>query len=279
MSHGETVEPPLAPIALHPSELIKDPFTYRGKRIRFDVTEYPVLFDNNLISYMTYDGPPGILEQIIPRGLKFKKMFSPTDQLYDVMAVSQGGILSRGTEHNDVISLGELLVKVPSGQAELDTKRPWIVEPLGTVEGTNGFGAAISVPTVRFSTYWVPPQQLQQPPTQLEGAAQLAVDLVRGHIKPTEALITLGPNFEDWSWSSYSNGQCDGCLHVTGRLRVATSDAINPAYSSNGQQNYIVEDWDVDLGAKTVRIARTFRGDIPVPDSEQVPSKYFDIVK
>jgi hypothetical protein len=157
--NSDTNEPPLADVVLHPNELIKDPFSNRGKRIRLDVAEYPVLFENNLIRYMMYTGPPGIGEQLTPKGVRFKRMFSPTYQLYDVTAVSQGGLLSRGTSYNDVISLGELLVRVPSGQAELDAKRSWVVEPLGTVEGTNGFGATISIAAVRFSAYYDPQTQ------------------------------------------------------------------------------------------------------------------------
>ena len=102
--NSDRSEPPLAAVFLHPNELIKDPFSNRGKRIRLDVTEYPVLFEKNLIRYMMYTGPPGIGEQLTPRGVRFKKMFSPTDQLYDVTAVSQGGYLSHGTTSNEVVS-------------------------------------------------------------------------------------------------------------------------------------------------------------------------------
>src|ERR1035441_4169668 len=157
--YSDKNEPPLADVVLHPNELIKDPFSHRGKRIRLDVAEYPVLFENNLITYMTYNGPPGVGELLTPRGVRFKRMFSPTDQLYDVTAVSQGGLLSHRTAYNDVVSLGELLVKVPSGQGELETKRSWVVEPLGTAEGTNGFGATISIAAVRFSAYYDPQTQ------------------------------------------------------------------------------------------------------------------------
>lgn len=151
--------PPLAPVALHANEFIKNPFANRGKRIRLDVTEYPVLFENNLIRYMEYTGPPGIGEQLTPRGVRFKRMLSQEEQIYDVTAVNQGGMLSQGTSFTDVISLGELVVKVPPGQGELDSKRSWVVEPLGTIDGTNGFGASISVAVVRFWAYYDPQTQ------------------------------------------------------------------------------------------------------------------------
>jgi hypothetical protein len=82
-------EPPLADVVLHPNELIKSPFSNKGNRIRLDVAEYPLLFENNFIRYMTYTGAPGMGEQLTPRGVRFKRMFSPTDQLYDVIAVSE----------------------------------------------------------------------------------------------------------------------------------------------------------------------------------------------
>lgn len=151
--------PPLAPVALHANEFIKNPFANKGKRIRLDVTEYPVLFENNLIRYMEYTGPPGIGDQLTPRGLRFKRMLSPEEQIYDVTAVNQGGLLSHGTSFTDVISLGELVVKVRPVQNELDTKRPWVVEPLGTIDGTNAFGAPISVAAVRFWAYYDPQTQ------------------------------------------------------------------------------------------------------------------------
>ena len=60
---------------------------------------------------------------------------------------------NRRNLRDDEMSLGERLVKVPHERGELNTVRLWIVEPLGTPEGTNGFGALVSVPVIQFWEY------------------------------------------------------------------------------------------------------------------------------
>jgi len=50
--------------------------------------------------------------------------------------------------------LGQLVVVLPPGRRDLDFGRYWEVEPLGVIEGTNGFGTPIQVPEVRFWRYW-----------------------------------------------------------------------------------------------------------------------------
>ena len=79
-------------------------------------------------------------------GLRFNRMVSEDTALYDVMALDS-------TNHMDSEMIGQIAVIVSQGQEELDLGRYWEVEPLGIAEGTNTFGATLTVPRVRFWRY------------------------------------------------------------------------------------------------------------------------------
>jgi len=50
--------------------------------------------------------------------------------------------------------LGELIVTAAPGPSlRTDEGSEWLVEPLGVAQGTNAFGAAVSVPLIRFVKY------------------------------------------------------------------------------------------------------------------------------
>jgi hypothetical protein len=72
-------------------------------------------------------------------------MIDENTALYDVMGMSAAsGVF-------DLI--GQISIVVPKNRHDLELAYAWEVEPLGTVEGTNYFGAKLEVPAVRFWRY------------------------------------------------------------------------------------------------------------------------------
>jgi len=126
-------------------DLIKNPYRYKKRLVMLDVTSRPVLYDGAVIQYAPGDDSRmgkslGLL------GLRFNRMVSEDTALYDVMALDS-------TNHMDSEMIGQIAVIVSQGQEELDLGRYWEVEPLGIAEGTNTFGATLTVPRVRFWRY------------------------------------------------------------------------------------------------------------------------------
>jgi hypothetical protein len=136
LDSGETSQE-IQAILVPPYKLLKDPYIYKNKIVVLDVKREPILID-------IYNGP--VYEEI-PGGLLFNRMISEDVALYDIM-----GLIAPAEDRN-VKMLGQIAIGVPSNQHQLQTEYDWEVEPLGTMEGTNGFGATLQVPLVRFRRY------------------------------------------------------------------------------------------------------------------------------
>ena len=144
-SASEEMEPPSAGVTMRAYELIKKPYRYKKRLVMLDVTSRPVLYNGAVIQYAPGDDSRmgkslGLL------GLRFNRMISEDTALYDVMALDS-------TNHMDAEMVGQIVVIVPQGKEELDLGRYWGVEPLGIAEGTNAFGATLTVSRVRFWRY------------------------------------------------------------------------------------------------------------------------------
>jgi hypothetical protein len=253
-------------ITIYPYDLVKNPFLNKGHIVQLDARSYPTLLNGNFLEYRFYTGAPSIVGNEFV-GVRFEKMLDTETALFEVLGYQQGGFLSNATAYGGMERIGQLVVLVSSGSPQLDPQVFWNVEPLGTFDGSNAFGATVSVPVVRFYGYWKPPQQL---PPKLEGTAKLAVGLVRGHIQPTDYLMSLSPSFDQSEWWPVNDESfCDGCWEVSYHVRVLNSgsksvDFVNPS-------------WQVNVKTKTVKIVQKYSGNVPVADDGST-SKFFNIV-
>jgi ankyrin repeat protein len=171
-------------------------------------------------------------------------------------------------------------VKVPSGQGELDTKRPWVVEPLGTVAGTNGFGATISIAAVRFLAYYDPQdlRALTGVPRGIKPTSginlQLVEAVVRGDVEAASDLLARGadPN------SFYNDAFMDPCIQRAVKAKNAAqlvrlllqykadvnreSGSLDTAMDLAGESSDEVVKMLIDAGAKINH--KTSLGDTPL---------------
>ena len=169
---SQPVEPPLTDVTVHPYDLLKNPYNYKNRIVVLNVMEKPVLYNNSVIQYAQLGGAdPRVATQLGIMGLRLNRMMSETTALYDIMGVN-------ASTNSDSEMLGQIAVFQPEGRADLELWRKWEVEPLGTLEGTNGFGAPIEVPEVRFWRY-ADERSRSAPTTKLSGDGAKAVDLVK----------------------------------------------------------------------------------------------------
>lgn len=143
----ENREPPLADVTLHPYDLLKDPFSYKNRAVTLNFMERPVLYNGALVQYANIgSADPRMAANYGLLGLRSNRMLSPSLALYDILGVNANH--QSGSE-----LLGQLAVVLPDNRGTLEMSRYWEVEPLGVLDGTNGFGAAIQIPQVRFWQY------------------------------------------------------------------------------------------------------------------------------
>lgn len=122
--------------------LIKDPFTNRGNLVILDVWRIKRYVGDNDVGVEEPRG--GMLTNVI--GVQFDRMLSENIALYKVMATHAFSIGDGGIRTME----GQFVV---IGSKPSTNERYWVVEPLGTIDGTNGFGAEISIPAIRFDRY------------------------------------------------------------------------------------------------------------------------------
>ena len=128
-------------VVVHPYDLLKNPFQHENELITMDVWGLPQLVNGGLYEYNNYGGHAPVSLGLT--GLRFNRMLARSVCLYDMMAMPERG---------DSQVAGQLIVRVNSGtQPTID--HPWLVQPIGTLAGTNGFGAAIDIPAVIFRGY------------------------------------------------------------------------------------------------------------------------------
>jgi hypothetical protein len=142
-------EPPPANVTLHAYDLLKNPYQYRNRTIVLNVMERPIMYHGSVVQYANIGGVDArIATQFSLMGVRFNRMISEDTALYDILGTNAEFNASSEPE-----MLGQIGVILPPGRADLDLGRYWFVEPLGSMEGTNAFGAVLQAPQVRFLRY------------------------------------------------------------------------------------------------------------------------------
>jgi hypothetical protein len=226
---------------LRPYQLLKDPFKDKGKMVIFIGLDFPILANGTLATYQSLD--PRIAKQAGVKGLRFDRMISEAICLYDIMGVEVPGSSSPQM-------IGELAVAIKPGEQVPDDTRPWAAEPLGIMEGTNGFGAAIQIPAVRFWNYaeaGAATQGVKQEASVLDGDSLTAVNLVKSRIKPKEVLLALNPDLPHAKWEAVNNESvCHGCWYVSAHIRKNAESTADVQYYEN-------PGWQVNVVRQTVQ--------------------------
>jgi hypothetical protein len=142
---AQEYEPPSAGVTVRPYELLRNPYQHKNRVILLDVMSRPVLYNGSVVQYAGGINP-AVAARMGMFGLRFKRMLAEDTGLYDVMAIE-------ATSNSEGEMVGQIAVVTPRELGELDLSRYWKVEPLGTVEGTNAFGAALTIPMVKFWGY------------------------------------------------------------------------------------------------------------------------------
>ena len=137
-------EPKFSGVFLHPYDVVQNPYRYKGQLVGLEINTMPILYNGSVVNYGA-PMEPRMGTRLGLMGLRFSRMLSEDDALYDVLG------LQAGTSEPNI--LGMLLVKVPSNSNDLNLGLIWIVEPLGVEDGTNGFGAEVHIPYMRFVRY------------------------------------------------------------------------------------------------------------------------------
>ena len=140
------MKPPKLNVSIQPYNLFQNPFLYRGNLVSLNPRIIPRTYHSSIFDFI--DGG------FINAGLKFRKMLTENEALYDVMTLD--------VDYRPYLQLvGQILIILPKdpqqmselGMGPISFEYSWLIEPLGTLEGTNALGAKISVPAIRFWEY------------------------------------------------------------------------------------------------------------------------------
>lgn len=140
----KTQEPQQSGFIVHPYELVKNPFQDQHRIVSLELNARPILIDGQAVFY-TAPIDPRMGEQYGWMGLRFNKMLSEGVAIYDVLGQNARG--------SDPDLLGQIAVIMAPRSQPPSLQQDWDVEPKGTIQGTNGFGASISIPVVKFWGY------------------------------------------------------------------------------------------------------------------------------
>lgn len=129
-STAQPHDEPLMPIDL--VTLSKNPFKYKGHSGVLDTSKLPILTpDGTLLGYTT----------LAPYGsLKLDKMLDEHTAIYNIINAS-------------LEPDGQIAVKLPNSDTP-DSGKLWKISVEGQFEGTNAYGASVTVPAVRFEGYY-----------------------------------------------------------------------------------------------------------------------------
>lgn len=223
---------------LRPYDLLKNPFMDKGKLVRFNPLDVPIVADGMPVRYDPI--APQAARRGYIKGLRFDRMLSANVALFDIMGIEP-------MESTSLQMEGQLVVLLGSDVSAPGDMNLWNVEPIGTVTGTNAFGAQIEVPAIRFISYANnnPTRDTQMP--ELTGNALRAVNLVRKRIEPTAALLQENPDLNDAEWHALNNKMlCVGCWFVSAHIRIH-------ANSTSPMQYYVNPGWEVNLQTRALK--------------------------
>jgi hypothetical protein len=167
-------EPPNSNATVTPYELLKNPFQHKENVVTLNVQSLVSLVSNpnphssseDVTSYAEIHEYFFVLNRMLQDDFKLRKWDDPANlALYDVKAARElsgsAKTCSFDSDNNvmscipsDLELLGQIAVII-SHDKELHVyhNQNWIVEPMGTIDGTNGLGAPMSLPIVKFWRY------------------------------------------------------------------------------------------------------------------------------
>ena len=125
---------------IHAYDLVKNPFAFRGREVQLDIGSWPWILNGAV-----YRWNPMVSS--VMTGIRFERMISENEALYDVMA------LDINDADSGLRPIGQLIVLIPSPSQEPRPGSLWLVRPLGVATGSNYFGAVIQTPKVQFLRY------------------------------------------------------------------------------------------------------------------------------
>jgi hypothetical protein len=129
--------------SITPYQLLKNPFLKQGKLVRLDFIRFPIILNDAVVNYGQCSATPVMCQQLGSVGLRFNRMMEANEALYDVM----GEDVNNGV---NVTKQGEILVEIMQSEDQPPLAKDWIVITNEPMRGTNGFGAAITIPSVKF---------------------------------------------------------------------------------------------------------------------------------
>ncbi len=144
-SVAEEPTPPHSGESVTAYMLFKNPYQERGKLVDLDPRVWPLLFGGRVQTY-SVNGPRS--RQLGYSGIVFSRMIDEDVALFDIQYMDAEGSGGPGLS-----TAGRLAVMVPPTERTPSTDEIWIAEPMGVMEGTNGFGAPIKIPLIKFFGY------------------------------------------------------------------------------------------------------------------------------
>jgi hypothetical protein len=125
---------------IHPYDLVQNPFAFRGREVHLDIGSWPYVLNGQVYRW-------GPMAGAAMTGIRFQRMLTENEALYDVMA------LDLNDASSGLRAVGQLIVLVPNPSPQPHPGGLWLVRPLGVETGTNYFGAVIQTPKVQFVKY------------------------------------------------------------------------------------------------------------------------------
>lgn len=136
-------------VTLNAYQLVQNPFEYKHRLVGLDPNPWPQFLNGKVYNFFSpmLDEGRRRMRGVGYVGMRFNRVLSEGLALYDCMGSNLDSRPGSGMEQ-----VGQLIVT--GGQSnQLSMDQVWEVEPLGTQEGTNSFGATVSVALVRFWQY------------------------------------------------------------------------------------------------------------------------------
>lgn len=132
-------------VSVRAHDLVANPFKYQGEVVVLDPLSFPFLSQGSVLSWQR-----GV-EAVGRTGLRFNRIWTEGEALYDVMAVDLGA------GSGDLRPIGQLVVVLPYDRRHLTrpSSQPlpmntrWMVKTQGVVDATNGLGAPMQISKVK----------------------------------------------------------------------------------------------------------------------------------
>lgn len=194
--HGSRVAalPPLKTGRIYSAyDVFTSPYQNVGRRILMAPGALPIVVNGLLIRYLDYSRSPTVAASWMA-GLRFEKDLDEESDLFSLRELNTGPLSQFG---NPTVGIGQMEVEFGpgAGRGALDTRRIWVVEPLGLDHSlVNGYGAPMALPAVRFYGYWnMPPQPPPEPETAVHAAPAKPIRRGQRRARGASAISSANP--------------------------------------------------------------------------------------